>query len=71
MAIPKDNIKGPDLSRNTKLAGKTVYSRGWNVEYDKDGYAVSCTKADYTNDDGVNVSPKAQPIEELLAELGE
>jgi len=71
MAIPKDNIKMPDLSRNPKLAGKTVYSLGWNVTYDADGYATSATKADYVNDDGVNVSPKARPIEEVLAELGE
>lgn len=69
MAMVKDSIKGPDMSRNEKLAGKIVYSRGFNVEYDADGYAISATKADYINSDGVNVSPKARPIEEVLAEV--
>ena len=65
--MTEDSIKTPDMSRNMALAGKTVYSCGFNVTYDNDGYAVQAIKADYINGDGVNVSPKAKPIEEVLA----
>lgn len=34
------SIKGPDMSRNMALAGKTVSSKGMNVTYDENGYAV-------------------------------
>lgn len=61
--------KMPDMYRNPKLAGKTVFSLGWNVTYDDEGYAVSMVKADFINGDGVNVSPKAKPIEDALAEV--
>ena len=68
MAMAKDNIKEPDMSRNTKLAGKTVYSRGWNVTYDEDGYAVKAIKVNFVNPDGEQpAGEKAQPIEEALA----
>lgn len=69
MAMPKDNIKGPDMSRNEKLAGKTVYSHGFNVTYDEDGYAVKAIKVNFVNPDGVRpAGEKAQPIEEALKE---
>ena len=70
MAMAQDAIKGPDMSRNIKLAGKVVYSRGMNVYYDEDGYAVKAIKVDYVNDDGVRpAGEKARPIEEVLAEV--
>lgn len=69
MTMAKDAIKGPDMSRNTKLAGKTVYSRGWNVTYDEDGYAVKAIKVNFVNPDGERpAGEKAQPIEEALKE---
>ena len=64
--------KMPDLSRNEKLAGMTVYSCGYNVTYDEGGYAVQSIKVDYVNGEGVRpAGEKARPIEEVLAELGE
>lgn len=70
MTMAKDAIKGPDMSRNIKLAGKTVYSRGMNITYDEDGYAVKAIKVDFVNEDGVRpAGEKAQPIEEALAEV--
>ena len=64
--------KMPDLSRNEKLAGMVVYSRGFNVFYDDEGYAVKAIKADFVNDDGVKpAGEKARPIEEVLAEIEE
>ena len=35
------SIKGPDMSRNKALAGMTVSSKGMNVTYNEDGYAVT------------------------------
>ena len=35
--------KGPDMSRDEKLAGKTVEKNGYVITYDKLGYAVSAT----------------------------
>ena len=35
------SIKGPDMSRNVALAGMTVSSKGMNVTYDENGYAVT------------------------------
>ena len=34
------SVKKPDMSRNIALAGKTVSSRGMNVTYNENGYAV-------------------------------
>ena len=34
------SIKMPDMSRNIALAGKTVSSKGMNITYDENGYAV-------------------------------
>ena len=67
--VAHESIKGPDMSRNEKLAGKTVYSKGFNVTYNAEGYAIQAIRADFVNMDGDNVSPKAQPIEEALAEV--
>lgn len=69
MAMPKESIKTPDLSRNEKLAGKAVYNRGWNITYDEDGYAVKMIRVSFENGDGVHpAGEKAQPIEEALKE---
>ena len=69
MGVGQYTQKGPDMSRNEKLAGKTVYSKGFNVTYNAEGYAIQAIRADFVNMDGDNVSPKAQPIEEALAEV--
>lgn len=37
------SVKMPDMSRNVALAGQTVSSRGMNVTYDENGYAVKAT----------------------------
>lgn len=72
MGVGQYTQKGPDMSRNEKLAGMTVYSKGYNVTYDEDGYAVQSIKVDFVNNDGVRpAGEKARPIEEVLAELGE
>lgn len=59
--------KMPDLSRNEKLAGKTVYSRGFNVHYDEDGYAVWAENPNHVKFAGTTKSIHAQPIEDALA----
>lgn len=60
------SIKQPDLSQNPALAGKTVYSCGMNVTYDKDGYAVKTVNPNHPNYAGTTMSIKAQPIELAL-----
>ena len=40
----KSSVRGPDLSRRTDLAGKTVGQGSANVTYDKHGYAISATR---------------------------
>ncbi|MBE6909101.1 MAG: hypothetical protein E7474_05970 [Ruminococcaceae bacterium] len=37
------SVKMPDMSRNIALAGQTVSSRGMNITYDENGYAVKAT----------------------------
>jgi len=59
--------KMPDMSQNPALAGKTVYSCGLNVTYDKDGYAVRTVNPNHPNYAGTTMSIKAQPIEDALA----
>ena len=59
--------KMPDMSRNKALAGKTVYSRGMNVTYDDQGYAVKAINPDPPNFKGTTKSIHAQPIEDALA----
>ena len=63
----KYGIKGPDMSRNEALAGKTVYSHGMNVTYDEKGYAVKSYNPDYHGYEGTTMSVRAQPIEDALA----
>ena len=57
----------PDMSRNTALAGKTVYSRGMNVTYNERGYAVKARNPDHPQFKGTTMSVHAQPIEDALA----
>lgn len=40
----KSKVRGPDLSRRTDLAGKTVGQGSANVTYDKNGYATSTVR---------------------------
>ena len=61
------NWKKPDMSRNMDLAGKTVYSRGMNVTYDENGYAVSAENPHYSGFAGTTRSVAAQPKEDALA----
>lgn len=61
------SIKMPDMSRNMALAGKTVSSRGMNVTYDENGYAVKA--ANYTHQlyEGTRKSICAPSKEAVLA----
>ena len=59
--------KMPDMSRNTALAGKTVYTRGMNVTYDELGYAVRAINPHHPSYAGTTMSIPAQPIEDALA----
>lgn len=63
----KYSRKMPDVSRNPALAGKTVYSRGMNVTYDKNGYAVKASNPHHPNFKGTTRSIPAQPIADALA----
>lgn len=63
----KYSRKQPDMSRNKALAGKTVYSRGLNVTYDEDGYAVNASNPHNPIYKGTTKSLTAQPIEDALA----
>lgn len=67
MKFAEDSIKRPDMSRNTALAGKTVYVDGWNVHYDQLGYAVWRVEPGQERFAGTTMSAKAQPIEDALA----
>lgn len=66
MAI-KYSRKKPDMSRNTALAGKTVYSCGMNVTYNDLGYAVRASNPHHPHFKGTTRSLPAQPIEDALA----
>ena len=35
--------RGPDMSRDKDLAGKTVSKGGYNITYDENGYATKAT----------------------------
>lgn len=63
----KYSTKMPDMSQNTKLAGKTVYTNGMNVHYDQLGYAVWSENPNHPNYKGTTKSVHAQPIEDALA----
>ena len=57
----------PDMSRNTALAGKTVYADGMNVTYDQDGYAVGATNPLHRLFAGTDRSVRAPSIDAALA----
>ena len=59
--------KMPDMSQNSALAGKTVYTCGMNVTYDENGYAVKTVNPHHPNYKGTTMSICAQPIEDALA----
>ena len=63
----KYSRKKPDMSRKMALAGKTVYSRGMNVTYDSNGYAVTSENPHHPHFRGTTRSIPAQPIEDALA----
>lgn len=58
--------KAPDRSRNTALAGKTVYANGMNVTYDANGYAVKAWNPHHKNYKGTTKSVPAQPVKDAL-----
>ena len=55
------------MSRNTALAGKTVYSNGMNVTYNDQGYAVRAENPSHSSFAGTTKSVAAQRIEDALA----
>lgn len=59
--------KMPDRRRNKELAGKTVYTCGMNVVYDKLGYPTKSWNPNHKLYAGTTRSVPAQPIEEALA----
>ena len=63
----KYSRKQPNLGRNEKLAGKTVYSHGMNVTYDGLGYVVKAINVNHEGFAGTTMSVRAQPIEDALA----
>lgn len=56
----------PDMSRNKALAGKTVSSKGMNVTYDEDGYAVQATNFKHKLFTGTKEGVRAPSIEAVL-----
>lgn len=54
------------MSRNTALAGQTVYTDGMNVTYDENGYAVKATNPDHPNYAGTTKSVYAQDKDAAL-----
>ena len=63
------SIKMPDMSRNIALAGKTVSSRGMNVTYDEDGYAVSARNYGHSLYAGTDRSVRAPSIDTVLSAI--
>lgn len=61
------SIKGPDMSRNKALAGTTVSSRGMNVTYDADGYAVKAVNYGHRLYVQTSKSIRAPSMEAALA----
>ncbi len=57
----------PDMSRDERLAGQTVYTNGMNVTYNDQGYAVSAINPHHSRYDGTTRSVTAQPKEDALA----
>lgn len=62
----KYSTSQPDMSRNTALAGKTVYTNGMNVTYDSNGYATSAYNPDSRNYAGTTKSVHAQSKDAAL-----
>ena len=62
----KYSTKQPDMSRNTALAGKTVYSNGMNVTYDSQGYATTATNPNHSSYAGTTRSVHAQDKDAAL-----
>lgn len=61
------SIKMPDMSRNTALAGLTVSTRGMNVTYDENGYAVKAVNYGHGAFTGTSKSIHAASKEAVLA----
>lgn len=59
--------KMPSMARNEALAGKTVYSHGMNVTYDKNGYAVSAVNPGHSLYKGTERAYLAPSYEAVLA----
>lgn len=59
--------KMPDLSRDERLAGQTVYTNGMNVTYNDQGYAVSAVNPNHPNFAHTTMSVHAQAKEDALA----
>ncbi len=64
------SIKGPDMSRNMALAGKTVSTRGMNVTYDENGYAVKAVNCGHKTFAETSKSIFAPSKEAVLALAG-
>lgn len=56
----------PDMTRNKALAGKTVSSKGMNVTYDEDGYAIKATNFRHKVFAGTQQGVRAPSIEAVL-----
>lgn len=61
------SIKMPDMSQNMALAGKTVYTKGMNVTYDENGYAVKAVNCGHRLFDGTSKSVFAPSKDAALA----
>lgn len=61
------SVKKPDMSRNVALAGQTVSSRGMNVTYDENGYAVKATNYGHKFFDQTSKGIRAPSKEAVLA----
>ena len=61
------SIKMPDLRRNKALAGQTVSTRGMNVTYDENGYAVKARNYGHEALAGTSKSIRAASKEAVLA----
>ena len=56
----------PDMSRNEALAGQTVFTNGFNVTYDENGYATKATNPDHPNYKDTTMSAHAQDKDAAL-----
>lgn len=61
------SVKMPDMSRNMALAGQTVSTRGMNVTYDENGYAVKAVNYGHQAFAGTRKSIHAASKEAVLA----